>query len=267
MNLPVDDGETITLLPPADPAPDLLPADEPAEPASDSGSSSAASSSSSTPALPFLAGTPADGAVYMLVGGAYAWIPDADTFNALGLDWSAITWADALPAGVGDPLVSLRSVSAPAGGGGGPAPVSPAGGGTGSSSASGSGGLTPLPDPATWAGSLITPFEVTTYVELGYPAADVLEWQRLVNESLAARGIASPTASGADGGGSTAPAGGGESGERELLYAVPAGFFGPTHPAGVAASWRQLVDVFRYSVPAQHAQVKSLATALTEVFK
>lgn len=39
------------------------------------------------------------------------------------------------------------------------------------------------------------------------------------------------------------------------------------HPAGVVANWRDLVDVFKVSIPKQRSRVNSLADSLVEVFK
>jgi hypothetical protein len=45
-----------------------------------------------------LVGTNGDGAIYFVgMDGAFHWIPDADTFNAMGFDWGSVTWCDSLP--------------------------------------------------------------------------------------------------------------------------------------------------------------------------
>jgi hypothetical protein len=41
----------------------------------------------------------------------------------------------------------------------------------------------------------------------------------------------------------------------------------PYKPAGVVAQWRDLVNVFRLTVPARHAAAKSLSSSLVEVFR
>lgn len=52
---------------------------------------------------------------------------------------------------------------------------------------------------------------------------------------------------------------GGGGGDRELESAYK--------PPGVAAQWRNFVDVWKDDVPAQHAKVKNLGASLLEVFK
>lgn len=51
----------------------------------------------------------------------------------------------------------------------------------------------------------------------------------------------------------------GGGGDRELESAYK--------PPGVAAQWRNLVDVWKDGIPAQHAKVKHLGDSLLEVFK
>ena len=63
------------------------------------------------------------------------------------------------------------------------------------------------------------------------------------------------------------PAGGGDGdavtgtggGERSLESAY--------RPPGVVAAWRDLVDLFKLTVPKRHSQVKSVSDSLVEVFK
>lgn len=245
VQLALDEWGDWQTLPAADPGP-LLP------PASASGTASPPVSSGG---LPTLVGLP-DGRVLLLVAGTYRWIPDPDTFDAIGLQWGDIQQLGGLPAPEGE---AITSVHAPT-----PIPAPPAPPiveqPLGSSSA-------PLPSPASYQGSYVNAFEAGTLIDLGYAPAEVLDWQRQVNESLAARGVAAPSAQADPGSGLPAGAVGFATGEREALFAVPPGFFGPTRPAGVAGSWRQLVDVFKLGVPAQRDRVGSIASSLVEVFR
>ncbi len=60
-----------------------------------------------------LAGLLDDGSVYLAGDDSlWHWIPDAETFNAMGLDWGSVTWYGDLPGTIGDPLSSLAGVSA-----------------------------------------------------------------------------------------------------------------------------------------------------------
>lgn len=124
-----------------------------------------------------------------------------------------------------------------------------------------------FPDPSTWQGSYINAYDVQTYIELGYPAAEVLAWQRAVNISLAARGVPGP-ASHVDPGGTTPQVaesadGGSDGAVRETQSA----YTDERRPAGFQGQWRNLVDVFKITVPAKSHAVDSLASSLVEVFK
>jgi len=56
-----------------------------------------------------------DGSVYQLdADGAYHWIPDVATANAMHLDWSSLQPVASLDAPVGDPYSSTTASSAPA---------------------------------------------------------------------------------------------------------------------------------------------------------
>lgn len=59
------------------------------------------------------------------------------------------------------------------------------------------------------------------------------------------------------------PAGGG----GEDTTPITSGGTTTYHPAGVVANWRDLVDVFKITVPKQRSRVNSLADSLVEVFK
>jgi hypothetical protein len=59
------------------------------------------------------------------------------------------------------------------------------------------------------------------------------------------------------------PAGGGATDTTPITGAPSAAY----KPAGVVAQWRDLVNVFRLTVPAKHAAAKSLSSALVEVFR
>lgn len=62
-----------------------------------------------------------------------------------------------------------------------------------------------------------------------------------------------------DAGGSSVDVGGTGDGTRSLESAY--------RPAGVAALWRDLVDVWKIAVPKQHAAVHSVSSSLLEVFR
>jgi hypothetical protein len=65
------------------------------------------------PALP-LAGLLSDHSVYFAAGGLWHYIPDVETFEALGFDWDSVNWYGELPGSIGDPLgFSLQRAPTP----------------------------------------------------------------------------------------------------------------------------------------------------------
>jgi hypothetical protein len=58
-----------------------------------------------------VAGLPG-GQVFVAQDGPWHYVPDPETFNALGLDWNAISWYGELPGSIGEPLPSLKPAPA-----------------------------------------------------------------------------------------------------------------------------------------------------------
>lgn len=257
-------GNPLPVAPPPEPPPAPPPDEPPAQaPPAEPPPAPSAPASSSTP---YLVGLP-DGRVFVWLATYYGWVPDIDTFHALGLDWNAIVWLGSLPGPEGAQLVSLAGTPLSQGdpfGPGTPAPPSPP---PSSSLPPLPGGGAPFPDPATWQGTYVNAADVQTYIDLGYDAATALAWQRAVNESLAARGIAPPSSHGPfdpspipDG---TVTLGDDDGAVRETQSATVDEY----RPAGVVAAWRSLVDVFKLDVPKSLQQVNAIQSNLVEVFK